>query len=102
MQSHVSRLPRMHYPQQPAVCSNVDVFSDYRTAKVSHLLTKYLYFLGYLHNDISPCDIVLDSSGVAVLIDLDLDSCTRIGEKVENGGVMGGWRRTWAFGGRYL
>ena len=59
-----------------------------------------MHSLSYLHNDISPYGIVFDSSGVAVLI--DLDPCTQIGEQVENGGVVGGWRRTWAFWGRYL
>jgi serine/threonine protein kinase len=51
---------------------------------------RHLHSLGYAHNDISACNIMFDSSGTAMLI--DLDSCAPIGEKVKKGGVVGGWR----------
>lgn len=50
---------------------------------------KHLHSLGYAHNDISARNIVFDSNGIAVLV--DLDSCVPIGEKVKKGGVVGGW-----------
>lgn len=50
----------------------------------------HLHALGYAHNDISASNIMFDSGGEAVLI--DLDSCTPIGEKLKKGGVVGGWR----------
>ncbi|KAF4151439.1 hypothetical protein CNMCM6069_003858 [Aspergillus lentulus] len=51
---------------------------------------RHLHSLGYAHNDISACNIMFDSSGTAMLI--DLDSCAPIGEKVKKGGIVGGWR----------
>lgn len=51
---------------------------------------RHLHSLGYAHNDISASNIMFDTNGAAILV--DLDSCTLFGDKIKKGGVVGGWR----------
>ena len=48
---------------------------------------KYLHSLGYAHNDINPCNIMVRDNGMPVLI--DFDSCRRIGEDLRVAGTPG-------------
>lgn len=50
----------------------------------------HLHSLGYGHNDISATSIMFDKGGDALLT--GVGSCTRLGERIKNGGVAGGWR----------
>ena len=47
----------------------------------------HLHRLGFAHNDINPRNIMQDGSGSMVLI--DLGSCTRLGERLVEGGTPG-------------
>lgn len=51
---------------------------------------KHLHSLGLAHNDISPSNIMFDSVGQAVLI--DLDSCAPLGNTLTKGGLVTGWK----------
>ncbi|EGX89074.1 Protein kinase-like domain [Cordyceps militaris CM01] len=50
----------------------------------------HLHSLGYAHNDISATNIMFDEDDRALLI--DLDSCASFGNKIQKGGIAGGWR----------
>jgi serine/threonine protein kinase len=42
---------------------------------------KHLHFLGYVHNDLNPSNIMITTDDTAVII--DFDSCVRVGESIE-------------------
>lgn len=50
----------------------------------------HLHSLGLAHNDISPSNIVFDTTGQAVLI--DFDCCAPLGNDLTKGGLVTGWR----------
>jgi len=50
----------------------------------------HLHSLGLAHNDISPSNIMLNNTGLAILI--DFDSCAPLGSPLTKGGLVTGWK----------